>query len=100
MVRLLQFDQGQVSLHEVRLAEGSPSIGKTLRDLRLPVDAALVAVVREGHVIVPREETVFAAGDEVLAVSSEGSEEYLREQLVGERSAGQADQPAADQRRS
>ena len=100
MVRLLQFDQGQVSLHEVRLAEGSPSIGKTLRDLRLPVDAALVAVVREGHVIVPREDTVFAAGDEVLAVSSEGSEEYLREQLVGERAAGQADQPAADQRRS
>jgi Trk K+ transport system NAD-binding subunit len=57
-------------------------------------------VVREGHVIVPREETVFAAGDEVLAVSSEGSEEYLREQLVGERAPSQADQPAADQRRS
>ncbi len=84
MVRLMQFEQGQVSLHEVTLAEGSPSIGHTLRDLALPVDAAVVAVVREGHVVVPREDTVFAAGDEVLAVASEASEGYVREALVGE----------------
>jgi trk system potassium uptake protein TrkA len=106
MVRLLQFEQGQVSLHEVRLAEGSPAAGKTLRELRVPVDAALVAVVREGHVIVPKEDTVFAAGDEVLAVTSEGSEDYLRAQLVGERSVPQEEQPArepdtpVDQRKS
>jgi trk system potassium uptake protein len=101
MVRLMQFEQGQVSLHEVRLAEGSPSIGKTLRDLRLPVDAALVAVVREGHVVVPKEDTVFAAGDEVLAVTSEGSEEVVRAQLVGEPPASHRDEAArADQSRS
>jgi trk system potassium uptake protein TrkA len=94
MVRLMQFEQGQVSLHEVRLAEGSPSIGKTLRDLRLPVDAALVAVVREGHVVVPKEDSVFAAGDEVLAVTSEGSEEVVRAQLVGERSQETGDKPS------
>jgi trk system potassium uptake protein TrkA len=101
MVRLMQFEQGQVSLHEVRLAEGSPSIGRTLRDLRLPVDAALVAVVREGHVVVPKEDTVFAAGDEVLAVTSEGSEEVVRAQLVGELPANHRDEAArADQSRS
>jgi trk system potassium uptake protein TrkA len=91
MVRLMQFEQGQVSLHEVRLAEGSPSIGKTLRELRLPVDAALVAVVREGHVVVPKEDSVFAAGDEVLAVTSEGSEDVVRAQLVGEQPSSQGD---------
>jgi trk system potassium uptake protein TrkA len=101
MVRLMQFEQGQVSLHEVRLAEGSPSIGKTLRELRLPVDAALVAVVREGHVVVPKEDSVFAAGDEVLAVTSEGSEEVVRAQLVGERPSNPAgDAGPADQSRS
>jgi trk system potassium uptake protein TrkA len=84
MVRLMQFEQGHVSLHEVTLAEGSPSIGRTLRDLGLPVDAAVVAVVREGHVVVPREDTVFAVGDEVLAVTSEGSEGFVREVLAGE----------------
>ena len=101
MVRLMQFEQGQVSLHEVRLAEGSPSIGKTLRELRLPVDAALVAVVREGHVVVPKEDTVFAAGDEVLAVVSEGSEEVVRAQLVGELPASpREDATQVDQSRS
>jgi trk system potassium uptake protein len=84
MVRVMQFEQGHVSLHAVTLAEGSPSVGRTLRDLALPVDAAAVAVVREGHVVVPREETVFAGGDEVLVVASEGSEAYAREVLVGE----------------
>jgi len=84
MVRLMQFEQGHVSLHEVTLAEGSPSIGRILRDLALPVDAAVVAVVREGHVVVPKEETMFAVGDEVLVVASEGTEGYVRGLLVGE----------------
>jgi len=33
---------------------------------------------------VPKEDTVFAAGDEVLVVASEGSESQVRELLVGE----------------
>jgi len=107
MVRVMQFEQGHVSLHAVTLAEESPSVGRTLRDLALPVDAAAVAVVREGHVVVPKEETVFAGGDEVLVVAAEGSESYVREVLVGEAppeggSPAEQGQPAepADQRSS
>jgi NhaP-type Na+/H+ and K+/H+ antiporter len=55
------------------------------------VDAAAVAVVREGHVVVPKEDTVFAAGDEVLVVASEGSESQVRELLVAE------DEPEVDE---
>ena len=73
-----------MSLHAVTLADRSVAVGRTLRDLALPVDAAAVAVVREGHVVVPKEDTVFAAGDEVLVVTSEGSEGQVRELLVGE----------------
>jgi Trk K+ transport system NAD-binding subunit len=73
-----------VSLHAVTLADRSRAVGRTLRDLALPVDAAAVAVVREGHVVVPKEDTVFAAGDEVLVVASEGSESQVRELVVGE----------------
>ena len=84
MVRLMQFEQGHVSLHEVTLAEGSPSIGRTLLDLALPVDAAVVAVVREGHVVRPREDTVLAVGDEVLAIASDAAEDEVRRALVAE----------------
>jgi trk system potassium uptake protein TrkA len=107
MVRVMQFEQGHVALHAVTLADESPSVGRTLRDLALPVDAAAVAVVREGHVVVPKEETVFAGGDEVLVVAAEGSESYVREVLVGEAppeggSPAEQGQPAepADQRSS
>jgi trk system potassium uptake protein TrkA len=90
MVRLMQFEQGHVSLHEVTLAEGSPSIGRTLVDLALPVDAAVVAVVREGHVVRPKEDTVLAVGDEVLAIASEASEGDVRRALVADPAADEA----------
>jgi Trk K+ transport system NAD-binding subunit len=69
----------------------------TLRDLALPMDAAAVAVVREGHVVVPKEDTVFAAGDEVLVVTSEGSESQVRGLLVGEPSDDPGDQETAEE---
>jgi trk system potassium uptake protein TrkA len=105
MIKVMQFERGHVSLHAVTLADRSVAVGRTLRDLALPVDAAAVAVVREGHVVVPKEDTVFAAGDEVLVVTSEGSESEVRELLVGEAQDGTPDeddedeeQPADEQR--
>ena len=55
-----------MALVEVRLAESSPTAGRPLYELRLPPDAAIVAVIREGHVVIPQPETVLAAGDEVV----------------------------------
>jgi Trk K+ transport system NAD-binding subunit len=48
---------------------------------------------------VPKEDTVFAAGDEVLVVASEGSEGRVRELLVGEPEPGE-EEAAADYSRS
>jgi Trk K+ transport system NAD-binding subunit len=58
----------------------------------------VVAVVREGHVVVPKEDTVLAGGDEVLVVASEGSENQVRELLVGEeqRPPAEADDAEVD----
>jgi Trk K+ transport system NAD-binding subunit len=60
------------------------------------VDAAAVAVVREGHVVVPKEDTVFAAGDEVLVVTSEASEAQVRDLLVGEGPDEPDEEPAEE----
>ena len=97
MVKVMQFERGHVSLHSVTLADRSAAVGGTLRDLALPMDAAAVAVVREGHVVVPKEDTVFAAGDEVLVVTSEGSESQVRGLLVGEPAETHGDQEAAEE---
>ena len=81
LVRLLQFQDAR--LVEVTLADGSPAVGKTVAELRMPRDATVVAVVRERHVIVPRGETLIQAGDEVLVLVTPESEEPVKALLIG-----------------
>jgi trk system potassium uptake protein TrkA len=83
LVRLLQFEGGQARLVEVTLADGSPAAGRSIADLAVPRDATVVAVVRDGHVVVPRGDTVVNAGDEVLALVTPDSEEPVRSILIG-----------------
>lgn len=84
LVRLLNLEQGKVSLMEVTLAEGSPADGKTIAELGLPPDCTVVAVVRERHVIAPRGRTPLQAGDEVLTLTAAEAEADLRRALAGE----------------
>jgi trk system potassium uptake protein TrkA len=83
LVRLLQFEGGEARLVEVTLADSSPAAEQSIAELGVPRDATIVAVVREGHVIVPRGDTVVLAGDEVLALVTEDSEEAVKAILVG-----------------
>jgi len=83
LVRILQFAEGQARLVEVTLAEDSPARSVQLSDLGLPRDATIVAVLRSPRVIVPHGETVLEAGDEVVALVTDASEEELRAALVG-----------------
>jgi trk system potassium uptake protein TrkA len=83
LVRLLQFEGSNTRLVEVTLAEGSPAENQTVTDLGLPRGATVVAVVRDGHVVVPRADTVLDAGDEVLILASATIEDdEIRELLA------------------
>lgn len=83
LVRLLKLEGGRVSIVEMTLPETAPWIGRPLYELRLPPDSTLVAVLREGHVVIPQPETVLTAGDEVVALASADSEQPLRETIMG-----------------
>ena len=83
LVRLLQLEKGRARLVEVTLAPDSPVIGPTIRELDIPRDSTFVAVVREEHVVVPRGDTVFQAGDEVIALVTPDSEDEIRRMLTG-----------------
>ncbi len=85
IVRLLNLEQGKVALLEVTLADGSPADGKTVRELEMPPDCTLVAVIRDRHVIAPRGETPLHVGDEVLALVGPEAEGDFRLALTGER---------------
>jgi trk system potassium uptake protein TrkA len=90
LVRLLTLEKGKVSLVEVTLSERSFSAGKLIGELRLPQDCAIVAVVRNHHVIIPREETPLIAGDEVLALAVTEAESAIEDLLSGERPSSEA----------
>jgi trk system potassium uptake protein TrkA len=83
LVRILQFEGGQARLVEATLAEDSPVVDKSIAEIDVPRDATFVAVVRDEHVVMPRGDTVFQAGDEVLAMVTPDSEEQVRAILEG-----------------
>jgi trk system potassium uptake protein len=83
LVRILQFERGQARLVEVTLADDSPVVDRSIKEIDVPRDATVVAVVRREHVVVPRGDTVFEAGDEVLAMVTPDSEEEVRRILTG-----------------
>jgi trk system potassium uptake protein TrkA len=68
MMTLLKLTKGQYSLVEERVAPTAPAVGKALRDLPLPTDCSLTAIIRQGRLLLPRPDLVLAVDDEVLAV--------------------------------
>ena len=80
-VRLFQLG-GKADLVEVTLADHSAIVGKAIGDLEVPRDATFVAVIRKEHVVMPRGDTVFQAGDEVLALVTPESEDRVRTMLT------------------
>jgi trk system potassium uptake protein len=82
LVRLLQLEHGDANLVEVTLADDSPAANTSIADLSLPRDASFVAIVRKGHVVVPRGDTVLYPGDEVLALVTPTSQDEVKRLLV------------------
>jgi trk system potassium uptake protein TrkA len=83
LVRLLTFRQGQANLVEVTLPADTPLAGRPVRSLKLPVDSALVVVLRGGRVIVPQGDDALEPGDELVFVATAAVEEDIRAALDG-----------------
>jgi trk/ktr system potassium uptake protein len=83
LVRLFQLERGQVQLVEVTLADDAPVANQEIRNIDVPRDATLVAIVRDEHVVMARGDTLLLPGDEVLALVTHDSEEPVRRMLTG-----------------
>jgi len=82
IVRLLDFEDGQTKLVEVTLSDSSPAARQTIESLGLPRGVAVVAVVRDGRVLLPRADTQLSSGDEVVLLVTEDTESAVRQLLV------------------
>jgi trk system potassium uptake protein TrkA len=79
MMTLLKLRRGNYSLVEEKVPPGAKAIGTAIKDLGLPEQCVIAAIIRSGKVHVPRGDTTFQEDDEILAVTNaEGAKELAR----------------------
>lgn len=83
VIRLLTLRRGGANLLSVTLPDRTPLAGRPVSRVRLPRDAAFVAILRGGRVIAPESDVPFEPGDELLVVAAEQHEAELREAILG-----------------
>jgi trk system potassium uptake protein len=83
LVRLMTFRQSEASLVELTMPADAPLAGQRIGAIEWPSDTALVAILRDGRVIVPNSDDPLEAGDELLFVTSQDVEEELGALLAG-----------------
>jgi trk system potassium uptake protein TrkA len=83
LVRLMTFEQGQANLVELTLSPDAPLVGSRLGGITWPPDTALVAILREGRVLVPSDDDALEAGDELLFVATPDVEADIEMLLSG-----------------
>lgn len=83
VVRLLTFNASSANLVELTLPVSAPASGRRVRDLELPGDGVLVAIIRDGKARPPRPDEAIEGGDELLFTISEEHEKQLTALLAG-----------------
>ncbi|MDL4816076.1 potassium channel family protein [Actinomadura opuntiae] len=83
LVRLMTFRQGEANLVELTLPENAPLGGERVGSVSWPRDTALVAILREGRVLVPTPDDTLEPGDELMFVASQDVEDELAGLLGG-----------------
>ncbi len=69
MMTLLKLRRGRYALVEEKVPPGAKAIGRQLKELGLPDQCVIAAIIRHGQITLPRGGTILEEGDEVLAVT-------------------------------
>ncbi len=84
LTHLLSIDEKGLVLVDVKISPESTTVGKTVKDLSLPEKSNLALIIpHEGTARTPSPGTVLHAGDQIIAVTTQESEEALRNALSG-----------------
>ncbi len=83
VVNLMSFKRGKLAIVRVDLSADSPVINRQLKEIKLPKDSVLVSILRQDEVIVPKGDTVFMQGDDIIALTVVGNEAQLLQVLLG-----------------
>jgi trk system potassium uptake protein TrkA len=78
-VSLIRLGRAGVSLIETVIGEHSPAAGRRLTDVAVPARSVVAAVIRAGAPTVPPPDFVLRAGDELIIVARDATEEQIRQ---------------------
>jgi len=85
MMTLLKLRRGEYSLIEEKVHPKAAAANRTLREITLPDECVIAAIIRKHQLIIPHGDTVLEAADEVLAVVHANSLQALAELLGPQR---------------
>jgi trk system potassium uptake protein TrkA len=77
MMTLLKLRKGEYSLVEEKVHPLSPAASKNLRDLEIPNECVIVAIIRKNKMLIPHGDTILQPADEVLALVHSSQLEQL-----------------------
>ncbi len=83
-IHLLALRHADLAVVEGSVSDDSVIAGRTLSEVRLPDETSLVAVIRQGEVIIPTGTTRLLSGDDIIAVTRRNAEEALRRLLMND----------------
>ncbi len=84
IINLAELAHGQLSINEISLLNGAPAIGQYLRDLRLPDQSLIAAVIRDNRALIPRGDTRLQVNDHLLLVTRPDTHSEVLRVLMGD----------------
>ena len=82
MMTLVKLNDGNFSISQISIDEHSKVIDRKVRDLVMPLNTLLVAISRGAETIIPNGESVFQAGDIILAMADDANREAVHSLFI------------------
>jgi trk system potassium uptake protein TrkA len=83
VTNLIPAAEGRVNMTQVTLRPDAPAVGKSLQELKLPVNSLVACIVRDGQVIVPGGASQLQIADRLILVSLPESQGETLRALLG-----------------
>lgn len=100
MMTLLKLRRGQYSVVEEKIPPGARAVGVAIKDLGLPAECVIAAVIRQGKMVMPRGPLTLEEGDEVLAVTDHDGAGRLAELFSDQKTQATQPEPSSEPKAS
>ena len=78
IIPLLPLRRGDLEIVEISIPQDFPTITRTVRELELPTDCILAALIRGEHIVIPRGDTTLLPNDHLIILTSMSNADGLK----------------------